>query len=238
LICLSLLFAPACVVEADDDDASAETDGAGSNGDDSAGDDSAGDDSAGDDSAGDDSAGDDSAGDDSAGDDSAGDDSAGDDSSGDSAGDDSAGESGDDGPGGDAVPEEGPWLYTETGGTTNDCTFAPNPSNGWGTYLVEAASAAGFTVVPGDDTGPFDCELGSGDFHCPERLVDTLDQPGFDIVVNVFVVVDGQIDTSTQMSGSQLGRIECEGSQCTEAELYLGVSFPCEFEIPFVGDKT
>jgi hypothetical protein len=246
LLCLSLALAPACVVEeADDDDTSAETEGddSNTNAEASDGDDSNGDDSAGDDSNGDDSAGDDSNGDDSNGDDSAGDDSNGDDSAGTSNGDDSAGtsngdDSSDDGPIGDAIPQEGAWLYSETGGTTNDCTFVADPSNGWGTYLVESASASGFTVAPGDGSAAFDCELEGGAFHCPERLVETIEQAGFDVVANVFVVVDGDIVSSTTMTGSQIGHIECEGTQCAEAEAFLGVSFPCDFEVPFAGDKT
>jgi hypothetical protein len=51
----------------------------------------------------------------------------------------------------------------------------------------------------------------------------------------VYIGVDGTLQSSTEMSGEQHGRIECEGGDCGLVEQYTGVTFPCEFTVPFVG---
>jgi len=140
--------------------------------------------------------------------------------------------------GADADPQEGPWVYDETGQTTNDCTFLANPSNGFGVYLVALAGPGVFTITPEDGTAPFECDYGGGSFDCPERLQEDVELDpgaGFDAVAHVYVGVSGTLPSSTQMDGEQQGRVECEGGDCGLAAQYLGTSFPCEFTIPFVG---
>ena len=217
---LVLALAPACDIDvnAPDDDSAADTD----DGDADGGDDGGDGDGDGDDGDGD-GDGDDGDG-------------GGDDSSGGDGGDDSGpGDSdGDSGPGADA-PAEGTWVYAETGGTTNNCTFF-DPTNGWGNYQISDASSSGFSVLPGDGSGAFDCDLDNGNFNCPERLVDEVNDPGLGLQASVYIEVDGALDSPTQMSGSQIGRIDCNGAECAQAALLLGISFPCDFEIPFEGE--
>ncbi len=138
--------------------------------------------------------------------------------------------------GAEGDPEEGTWVYTETGRTTNSCDFLGNPSNGWGSYEVIATGPGQWQIVPGDDTDPFECETDGGGFSCAERLQDEITQGTS--TIQVLVSIDGQLDSSTSMSGVQHGVADCSGPECPLAEQLLETSFPCSFDIPFNGDRA
>ena len=166
-----------------------------------------------------------------------GDGSGGDGSATSSAGDGNVdGSTGGGGGGSGDAPDEGTWLYTETGGTTNTCDFLDDVSNGWGDFSITHDGAGAFTITPGDDTDPFPCTYGGGTFECPERLVDEISSGTSTLSVNVRV--EGDVDSSTELSGSQLGEVTCEGPDCATAEALLMTTFPCAFEVPFTADKV
>ncbi|MEX1366922.1 MAG: hypothetical protein AB1Z98_27595 [Nannocystaceae bacterium] len=169
-------------------------------------------------------------------------------SGGDEPGEESGQESGDESPATDGGADEtgsaeggsadgplpGTWLYTETGETTNDCTFLEDPSNGWGEYEV-VQTEGGFQIIPGDDTDPIACTAGGGSFDCPERLQDVVEAGGSSL--QVFVTIDGTLPAADEMAGAQLGEVVCEGADCAVAEQLLGTSFPCSFSIGFTGER-
>ncbi len=142
---------------------------------------------------------------------------------------------GDGGGSGDA-PEEGTWLYEETGGTTNTCDFLEDISNGWGDFTITHDGAGAFTITPGDETDPFPCTYGGGTFACPGRLVDEISSGASSL--SVTVRVEGSVDSATALSGSQLGEVTCTGPDCATAETLLMTTFPCAFEVPFTADKV
>lgn len=145
--------------------------------------------------------------------------------------DESSGDSGDPTAGGEG-PQDGAWIYADNGASQNDCTFL-KATQGVGDFSIENHGDGTFTITPGDDTDPFECMMGNGDaFSCPERYVESIEEAGFNAVLDAFVTVDGTT-TSTQMEGEQLGRLECEGEDCGVAETILGTAFPCSFVIPF-----
>lgn len=140
-------------------------------------------------------------------------------------------------PAGDG-PDSGAWVYADSGASSNDCTFLGTPSQGLGDYQVINDGGDSFTIVPGDDTDPFDCDLvGAEQFECPQRLVDVIEEDGVAALLEVTVRIEGTTDT-TAMEGSQLGSITCTGADCDVAEQLLATSLPCAFEIPFTGTKT
>ncbi len=128
--------------------------------------------------------------------------------------------------------QEWAWTYSETGSSV-DCGSAPAPTNGFGNFLVQNSDATGFTIVPSDGTDPFDCDLDSGAYDCPDRLVETSGQAGTNVQLNAFVRVVGDVVSSSSVTGVQEGRLECEGTDCGTAELLLGTTFPCTFDIDF-----
>jgi hypothetical protein len=137
----------------------------------------------------------------------------------------------------DVDPQDGEWLYEESGGTTNDCTFVAEPSNGFGEYLLANTGGGAFTITPGDGTDPFVCSHADGSFECDERLSGTYDVGmGLgDATGNILVGIEGTLADAEHMSAEQQGRIECEGADCGTAAGLLGVTFPCSFTIPFTG---
>ena len=139
---------------------------------------------------------------------------------------------GDDPTAGGGGPEDGAWVYADSGASQNDCVFF-EASQGVGDFTVENHGDGTFTITPGDDTDPFECELGSGDaFECPARFVESVDEPGVDAALDVSVAISGTT-SATSMEGEQLGSMTCEGADCGLAETVLGTSFPCSFVIPF-----
>ncbi len=206
---LALVAAPACDINVNDSDGD-DSDGMGS----SSGDDSDG-------SASGNGSGNDS-------DDS--DDSDGDDDSdgGSSGGDDPTGDSG---AGGDG-PGDGLWIYADDGASRNDCTFFP-ATQGVGDFAVDNHGDGTFTIAPGDDSDPFDCQMSDGGkFECPERYVESISEPGISANLEALVTVEGTT-SNDEMEGEQLGRIVCDGADCSIAEDFLGTTFPCTFVIPF-----
>jgi hypothetical protein len=140
--------------------------------------------------------------------------------------------------GSDLPPQDGAWQYSEVGQGTNDCTFLADPSNGFGQYLVSNTGPGEFTITPGDETDPFTCAQAGSSFDCAERLTGTYDiGMGFgEATGNILVAIEGTFASPQEMNAEQQGRIECEGADCGTAEGLLGVTFPCEFTVPFVGD--
>lgn len=136
--------------------------------------------------------------------------------------------------GGDVEPESGPWVYSDAGVSSSSCEFLDDGTNGVGSFSISDVGGGGFDVHPSDGTASFSCDLtGGGSFSCPERLQETIEEDGFDAQIDVHVEVEGSLSSSTSMSGEQHGRIECQGADCGLAEMVLGGSFPCEFELPF-----
>lgn len=139
--------------------------------------------------------------------------------------------------GGGSAIEEGAWEYSESEATV-DCGAAPAPTNGFGDFGVSGSSSDGFTVNPNDGTDSFDCDLDGSGFLCPDRLVDSASQDGFDAQLEAYVEVVGTVLSSTSVEGEQQGRLECTGSDCGAAAAFFGATFPCTFSIDFDANKT
>ena len=133
-------------------------------------------------------------------------------------------------------PEDGPWTYADAGASQNDCAFF-DATQGVGDFVVQNHGDGTFTIIPGDETDPFECQMGDGGaFSCPSRFVDSIDEAGVDAVLEAWVMVEGTT-TATEMQGDQLGEISCEGSDCATAEALLQTSLPCTFVIPFTASR-
>lgn len=134
----------------------------------------------------------------------------------------------------DVTPRAGRWQYREVAGATNDCSFIAQPSNGFGEFGITALGGAAFDITPGDATDPFVCTAAGGSFGCDERLTGTIDDvPGYDVVGNILVSIEGTVESSTAIAGTQIGHIDCVGDDCAAAAAALGVAFPCDFTVPF-----
>lgn len=134
-------------------------------------------------------------------------------------------------------PNSGLWVYADSGASSSSCDFLEDSGQGVGDFAVENHGDGSFTVTPSDDTDPFKCAVDAdGVFDCDERFVESVDGGNFDVMMDVIVRIDGTTQAAS-MDGEQHGRVECEGSDCTAAEAFLGTSFPCEFVIPFTAQQ-
>lgn len=105
---------------------------------------------------------------------------------------------------------------------------------GLGTYELINHGDGSFTVQPSNQETPFKCDLeGGGAFSCSRTASVTDDTMGLDVEVRATVSVEGELSSSTQASGTQVGDVTCTGSDCATVESVLQVSFPCRVEEDF-----
>ena len=155
--------------------------------------------------------------------------------SGDSGDNGDNGDSGDGPSGDDADPRSGEWDYTEWVANRNDCDLDENYGNGGGNFGLDNNGDGTFTVIPGDGSDPFDCDIDGDSFDCPNRA--TAEEPiqgGYDATLVGQAVADGSFATDERASGTQTATVNCDGSDCALAETALGIEFPCTLEVDFV----
>lgn len=128
------------------------------------------------------------------------------------------------------APRQGQWGYAEKTPVTSNC-----PSNlpgEAGNFLIDQSSIAGFRVVPGDGTAPFNCTLNKSAFSCPNRAAAMQDyRPQFDAVVTVRATANGTFSSDIRATGRQDATVECVGVGCAAVP---GAMFPCNFTVNFV----
>jgi hypothetical protein len=177
----------------------------------------------------DDGVSDDDNGDDNNGDDNNDDD----DNNGDDTGDDDD-DNGDDNSG--VEPRTGVWDYSDYSPEDNDCNIPSDYGNGGGGFGLVNNGDGSFTVIPNDDTDPFDCDLNGADFDCPDRATETEEVPGYDAVLVGQATAEGTFSDPENATGTQTAVINCEGGDCGLVELATGADFPCTFGVVFTVD--
>lgn len=132
------------------------------------------------------------------------------------------------GGGADVEPKSGVWLYNESELVDNNCgDSVPMYPDGDFTLTV---SGAQFTVETPTET--FTCSYDGGAFSCPERVVT--EYTVGDTKATLKATIDGDLDSSTDLSGVQSATVDCTGSACGIAMTMLSISqFPCAYSISF-----
>ena len=157
---------------------------------------------------------------------------------GDNGDDGDGGDSGDsgDGPAGDdADPRSGEWHYAEWVANRNDCNLDEDYGNGNGSFGIDNHGDGTFTVIPGDGSDPFLCNIDGDSFDCPNRATEEEElDSDYDATLVGQAVADGMFSTDERGSGTQTATVDCEGSDCGLAEVALGIDFPCTLEADFV----
>jgi hypothetical protein len=183
---------------------------------------------AGDSGGGSDGSGSDGSGSDGSGSDGSGSDGSGSDGSG-SDGSGSGGSGSDDGGSGPFMPDEGHWTYT--GGeiisngcdVSSDCVGDVQPNEG-GFSLVNRGQARFEMTQDGADI--VSCDRADKDFSCA-TWTSAENVEGYDIRIIASLDTDGGfLDAATVMGQHALG-IRCEGGDCSLAELFCDIDFPC-----------
>lgn len=136
---------------------------------------------------------------------------------------------------GDGDPRSGRWGYVEYQQNQNDCNLDDSYGNGGGSFLLENHGDGTFTVVPGDGTDPFVCQLDGGAFDCPDRATEVVEvEGGYDAVIIGHATAEGIFSDDDSGSGSQTATVSCQGGDCGIVEAATGVDFPCTLEVDFV----
>jgi len=168
-------------------------------------------------------------GSDGSGSDGSGSDGSGSDGSDGSDGSGSGGSGSDDGGSGPFMPDEGHWTYT--GGeiisngcdVSSDCVGDVQPNEG-GFSLVNRGQARFEMTQEGADI--VSCDRADKDFSCA-TWTSAENVEGYDIRIIASLDTDGSfLDAATVMGQHALG-IRCEGGDCSLAELFCDIDFPC-----------
>ncbi len=160
------------------------------------------------------------------------------------------GETGDDGgdEGGDDGGDDGGETGGESGGETGDETFRPEAGT-WsytgGNILSDgcntdelgggepAASnfelthtAEGAFVMKYDTGDPWRCELTDQAYSC-EAVAGSAPVDDYDVTLDSYSTHTGSFDTEVDMYGEFSVTVDCSGSDCTLAEWFYDLDFPC-----------
>lgn len=131
-------------------------------------------------------------------------------------------------------PESGTWSYDEQkpSGCGDSSQYL---RDGDGTFLVDNNGDGSFTVDPQDGGEIFDCDLNGDNYDCPERLSRSFDLSAFGLqgTASLHVSVKGEFSSNDETSGTQTGRLECQGSGCPTVASQLGTSFPCSVSVDY-----
>ena len=134
-------------------------------------------------------------------------------------------------------PRSGLWRYVDGGVVGNSCgtedvVADPNTNfqltnNGDGTFTVAQLVEDDFT-----------CTVEGSSFTCPERLggSETIDGGPLGVATLTYTVrVEGTLDGTSAMSGTQIADITCEGAACA-AGPSIGITLPCQYSVAFTAD--
>ncbi len=142
---------------------------------------------------------------------------------------------------GDVRPREGVWIH-EPGAITEDtCMLGDNTATDpYGEFTIAELEGDRFTIITDADES-FSCTLlGDGVFECPNRVVESFSEDGFDATLNINVRVDGTFTTERDAEGEQTFSAECVGPDCDNPlvllflqALFPNTTLPCNYKVGF-----
>ena len=126
-----------------------------------------------------------------------------------------------------------------TAGGGGRCTFAPETPRLFAAERDLTVSGPGkFTVTDDDFMNPFECTYEGDSFSCPKRLAGSnKPEPTIDATLIYNVSISGNLDSETELSGTQTVDLSCEGTSCGLAAI-LGYMLPCAYSYSFTADAT
>jgi hypothetical protein len=131
-----------------------------------------------------------------------------------------------------AGPKSGTWNFVAGEQTRNTCNY-DDVGGIAGDFTLSNNGDGSLTIDPEDGTEPFECELDGDDFDCPERFQGETAIASYDAVLLTHARAVGSFSSSTEASGAQHGRVECEGADCSTLASLVGATLPCEFSENF-----
>lgn len=135
--------------------------------------------------------------------------------------------------GADVEPRSGTWTYSGSTIVSNTCgdSFPTDPS---GTFTVTVTDGGKFTVNAEDGADAFTCTYDGGEFECPNRVAETIEDPDLMASVTVHVGIHGDLASASELSGVQDVDVDCVGTGCSLIQTAINVpQFPCAYSYSF-----
>ena len=137
----------------------------------------------------------------------------------------------------DIEPTSGAWKYNGSTVVNNSCG-ENTPTDASGGYNLTVTGPGKFTVTDDDFMNPFECTYEGDSFSCPKRLAGSnKPEPTIDATLIYNVSISGNLDSETELSGTQTVDLSCEGTSCGLAAI-LGYTLPCAYAYSFTADAT
>lgn len=132
----------------------------------------------------------------------------------------------------DIEPKAGTWTYNGSVLETNSCNVDP-PTDAAGNFTLEVTGDGAFSVdVPSFNT--FECTVDGDEYNCPERLAD-MNKPVATLDATLFydASIKGTFVSETEVTGTQVVNLRCEGESCQIAADFLMATLPCSYTYTF-----
>lgn len=132
----------------------------------------------------------------------------------------------------DLEPKAGSWNYGGSDLASNSCG-GPVPTDAAGGFTLTVNDDGSLTIVDGDFELPFECTLDGDAYTCPNRAAGSSKIENIDATLFYEVSVTGNFASETELSGTQVVKLRCEGASCTLAATANGYTLPCEYSFSF-----
>jgi hypothetical protein len=136
--------------------------------------------------------------------------------------------------GADVDPKSGTWTYDGSEPQTNTCGDIELPYDTVGNFTLKVEADGSLTIDDATFPDPFTCSRDGDEFSCPERAQGELTQGDIDAKILYHASVSGTIESATELSGTQVVKIDCEGASCDLLADYFQVEMvPCSYSFTF-----
>lgn len=133
----------------------------------------------------------------------------------------------------DLEPRSGAWNYGGSAIVRNTCGNDTLPTDAAGGFTLTVTGDGTLTVDDGDFALPFDCTHDGDSFSCPNRGAGMYKIDNLDATVFYEVSVTGDFASDTELTGTQVIKLRCEGMSCAIAPDLKPYTLPCEYSYSF-----
>jgi hypothetical protein len=134
----------------------------------------------------------------------------------------------------DLVPKAGTWSYGGSDLVSNSCGGDP-PTEPAGNFVIKLTGGGTFLVEDDDFDEAFKCSYEGDSFTCPNRDSNSYKVENIDATIHYAISVSGTFASETDVSGTQVVKVRCEGGSCELAADLAGFTLPCEYSYSFAG---
>ncbi len=132
----------------------------------------------------------------------------------------------------DLEPRSGTWNYGGSDLVNSTCK-GEVPTDPDGSFTLMVTGDGTLTVEDGDFDEPFACTFDGDEYTCPSRAAGSAKVDNIDATLFYEVSVKGTFASETELSGTQVVKLTCEGASCELGAQLYGYTLPCEYSYTF-----